>query len=82
MKKHTNIGIAVACTVFASVLLGGVGTLKAHDGDWDQSHHYYVDHHGYWDDHDHYGKFIVYKGHHGYWDRRDDKPHFVIVNSW
>ena len=62
------------------VLTGAANNLWAHDGDWDEHHHYYRDKHGYWDNDDHYRSFIIYHEHHGYWDTRGSARVFINVD--
>ena len=75
VSKTVLAGIA---TLF--VLTGGVNNLWAHEGDWDEHHHYYRNAHGYWDDDDHYAPFIIYHEHHGYWDTRVTPHVFINVD--
>ena len=82
MKSHSKIKKMLLAGLASGLLIGTTGSVLAHDGDWDENHHYYVDKHGYWDEHDHYQKFIVHHGHHGYWDRRGDKEVFITVKTW
>ena len=76
MKKY----ILAASVALGTFLFAVPSTSRAHDGDWDENHHYYVDKHGYWDEHDHYQKFILWHKHHGYWDTRGDKRVFIQID--
>ena len=76
MKKYIlTLGIVGGAFAFAMPRAA-----QAHDGKWDERHHYYIDKDGYWDEHDIHQKYAVVKKHRGYWDTRGEKRIFIRVD--